>query len=316
MNEINEKGYWRVRLGRGHKYAEECFADNYIGTGWFGDEDLTGKFPEELQDFRKIYVPKYFETVPNPEKIEASHACGNLYRTCKKMQKGDIVLCPASKGDYRFAKINGDYYYVKGAGLPHRRGVEWFDRVVSKDNLTGALRRSLGSQLTAINVTKYAQEIEELISNTSSTTPIPKDITIEDPLAFALEEHLELFLIKNWKRTELSKNWDLLPERTEKGETVSRQFPTDTGYIDILAISKDKKEFLVVELKKGRASDSVVGQILSYMGDILQEIAEEGQEVKGCIIAFEDDLKIRRALEVSPRIDFYLYEIDFRLKKV
>ena len=31
---------------------------------------------------------------------------------------------------------------------------------------------------------------------------------------------------------------------------VGRQYPNDTGPIDILAISKDKKELLVVELKK------------------------------------------------------------------
>ena len=40
---------------------------------------------------------------------------------------------------------------------------------------------------------------------------------------------------------------------------------SDTGPIDILAISKDKKTLLVVELKKGRVSDNVVGQIQRYI---------------------------------------------------
>jgi len=35
-----------------------------------------------------------------------------------------------------------------------------------------------------------------------------------------------------------------------------------------------------VELKKGRASDVVVGQIQRYMGYVLQELAEEHQKVK------------------------------------
>ena len=56
---------------------------------------------------------------------------------------------------------------------------------------------------------------------------------------------------------------------------VGQQYPTDTGYIDILAVSKDNKELLVIELKKGRASDVVVGQIQRYMGYILEEIAEK-----------------------------------------
>jgi hypothetical protein len=47
--------------------------------------------------------------------------------------------------------------------------------------------------------------------------------------------------------------------------------------IDILAISKDKTELLVVELKKGRASDMVVGQIQRYMGYVLEELAETNQ---------------------------------------
>ena len=135
---------------------------------------------------------------------------------------------------------------------------------------------------------------------------------MEDPTAFAMEKHLEDFLIKNWAGTKLAEDWDLL---YEEGELISQQFPSDTGLIDILAISKDHKDFLVVELKKGRASDSVVGQIQRYMGYILDEIAEGEQGVKGCIIAFDDDLRIRRALKINPLIDFYRYEINFRLTK-
>jgi RecB family endonuclease NucS len=36
--------------------------------------------------------------------------------------------------------------------------------------------------------------------------------------------------------------------------------------MDILAISKDRSRLLVIELKRGRASDAVVGQIQRYMG--------------------------------------------------
>ena len=58
--------------------------------------------------------------------------------------------------------------------------------------------------------------------------------------------------------------------------------------IDILAISKDQKEFLVIELKKGRASDIVMGQIQRYMGHIKNNLAGD-KDVKGLIIALEDD---------------------------
>jgi restriction system protein len=73
---------------------------------------------------------------------------------------------------------------------------------------------------------------------------------------------------------------------------------------------------LVVELKRGRASDVVVGQIQRYMGFVQGDLAEAGQAVRGAIIALEDDLKLRRALSVTVNIDFYRYQVSFRLMKV
>ena len=68
-----------------------------------------------------------------------------------------------------------------------------------------------------------------------------------------------------------------------------------------------------MELKKGRASDTVVGQILRYMGYVQEEILEQGQTVRGVIVALEDDVRIRRALAIVDNINFYRYEVSFRL---
>ena len=70
-----------------------------------------------------------------------------------------------------------------------------------------------------------------------------------------------------------------------------------------------------MELKKGRASNVVVGQIQSYMGYVKEELAERGQKVRGVIIALEDDLRLRRALSVTQNIDFYTYKVTFKLIK-
>ena len=83
--------------------------------------------------------------------------------------------------------------------------------------------------------------------------------------------------------------------------------------MDILAISKDKSELLVVEPKNGRDSDVVVGQIQRYMGYAQYELAEVNQTVKGVIIGLESDLRLRRALSVIPNIRFYRYEVNFKL---
>jgi len=127
-----------------------------------------------------------------------------------------------------------------------------------------------------------------------------------------MEKHLEDFLVQNWSQTELGQTFDIF---AEDGVLVGQQYLTDTGPLDILAVSKDKKRLLVVELKKGKASDVVVGQTLRYMGYVQEELAEEGQTVVGVIIALEDDKKLRRALTMTTNITFYRYQISFKLVK-
>jgi hypothetical protein len=169
---------------------------------------------------------------------------------------------------------------------------------------------STGSIGTVSTITKYAEEIEKLLSGNIPATIFSTDSNVENVSEFALEKHLEDFLVKNWNQTDLGKEFDIYQE---DGELVGQQYPSDTGPIDILAISKDKKTLLVVELKKGRVSDTVVGQIQRYMGYVKDELAEPNQIVKGIIIGSEDDNKIRRALSVTVNIEFYRYQVSFKL---
>ena len=48
----------------------------------------------------------------------------------------------------------------------------------------------------------------------------------------------------------------------------------------------------------------------------MTEVAEPDQQVKGLIIGFDDDKRIRRALLAAPNIEFYLYKVRFELFKV
>jgi restriction system protein len=51
------------------------------------------------------------------------------------------------------------------------------------------------------------------------------------------------------------------------------------------------------------------------MGYVQEELAENGQQVKGAIIALVDDQRIRRALSVSRNIEFFRYQVSFKLVK-
>jgi restriction system protein len=299
-------------LGQKSVYAKEAHEGNFIGAGWLPDINLSDKLPKNWRDFNKKYISIYLEKYPDKKKVSAGLACGMLHTICKGILIGDIVLCPDGSGNYYIGEVTGDYEYIKDGVLPHRRPVRWFPRTISREEMSESLRNSCGSIGTVSNITKYADEIESFISGSHPASIISTDETIEDPSIFALEKHLEDFLVQNWHHTELGKHYDIYEE---DGEKVGQQYPSDTGPIDILAISKDKKELLVVELKKGRASDVVVGQVQRYMGYVKEELAEENQKVKGVIIAFEDDIKINRALSVAPDIEFYTYKIHFKLEK-
>jgi len=306
------KNYYRIMLGRKSIYAEEAYKGNFIGAGWFENIDLTNKLPENWRDFNKAMIPVYLEESPEKSKVAAGLSCGFLHTIAKRIQINDIVLCPDGKGAYFVGEVTSDYIYQKSGILPHRRNVRWYSKKIERSQMSQALQNSTGAIGTVSNISKYVEEIEKLISGDHPPAIVATDETIEDPSVFALEKHLEEFLVQNWKHTKLGKKYDIFEE---EGELVGQQYPSDTGPIDILAISKNKKELLVVELKRGRVSDVVVGQIQSYMGYVKEELAEKGQKVRGVIIALEDDLRLRRALSVTQDIEFYTYKISFKLAK-
>ena len=126
---------------------------------------------------------------------------------------------------------------------------------------------------------------------------------------FYIEKQLEDFIISNWENTKFGAQYDLIHE---DGELISQQYPTDIGKIDILAMDKKSKNFVVIELKKNQTSDDTVGQLLRYMGWIKKNKKDEG--VKGIIVAGQFDNKLDHARSMIPNCEVFLYEVDFKLK--
>jgi len=306
------KNYYRIMLGGQSVHAEEAYKGGFIGADYSVDIDFTNKLPDYWRDFNKKYIPVYLEKNPDKTKVAAGLCCGMLWTVAKGINIGDIVICPDGQGAYYVGEVLSDYSYHPGAILRHRRKVKWFPSRISRAGMSQSLQNSTASLGTVSNITKHAEEIERLITGQRLNVLISTDETVEDPAEFAIEKHLEDFLVQNWKQTELGKHYDIF---VEDGELVGQQYQSDTGPIDILAVSKDKRALLVVELKKGRASDVVVGQTLRYMGYVKEELAEKDQIVKGVVIALEDDIRLRRALTVTHNIEFYTYKVRFTLEK-
>ena len=304
------KKYFRVFLGSGGEHLKECVEQGFIGIDYDFNESLSPYLADTWSESRGKIKPVYNKFNPGKSAVGAGLSCGALWTFGKGMQGGDLVFSPDGNGNYFSGEVTGEYKYVVDSFFPHQREVSWHKSTFGKNEMSEDFRKAAGKPLTIIETTKYQDEIDLLIGDTRKQSIFSSDETVEDPSAFALEKHLEDFLIFNWSQTDLSKKYDLV---TDEGVVVAQQYQSDTGPIDILAISKDKKEYLVVELKKGRTSDVVVGQTLRYMGFVKNELAINGESVRGVVIALEDDLRLRNALSMVPAIDFFRYQVDFKL---
>ena len=127
---------------------------------------------------------------------------------------------------------------------------------------------------------------------------------------FALEAHLEEFMAANWSR--LNFGVPLTPTIDEG--TTGRQFQTDIGRIDFLCTNTSTGDFWVLELKRGRSSDRVVGQVLRYMGWVKEHLAGEKQ-VHGLIISHESDRQLTYALQMVSNVQAWTYEVSFSFNR-
>jgi restriction system protein len=304
------KKYIRLMLGKQHMYSQKCFEGNFVGTDFGLHQDLTNRLPDKWRDFNAEFIPVLQSQDPSRPKVALGLACAAIYNISKSLDEGDLVICPDGTRKYHVGEIVDGYYYAEGEILPHRRKVRWLNQTILRDDMSQLLQNSTGGSGTVSDISKYSEELERLLGNLTAPGIISNDSEIENPSEFAIEKHLEDFLVANWSSTELSQEYDIY---TIDGDTVGQQFQTDTGPMDILAISNDKQTLLVIELKKGRASDAVVGQLLRYMSYVKDELAEDNQTVKGMVIALGTNQRLERALSMVTNVDFYKYEINFRL---
>ena len=116
------------------------------------------------------------------------------------------MLSPDGKGKYFVGEVQSDYRYVPGAKQPHQRQVHWFEDTIDRSEMSISLKNSTGSIGTVSQISKYRVELDGLIKGEApKPILISTDETVEDPTVFALEKHLEDFLVANWSQTPLGK---------------------------------------------------------------------------------------------------------------
>jgi restriction system protein len=306
--------YFRVSLGEQGKDSGLALKEGWIGTGWLGDLDLTNELPETHALFRKKFNPIILESgeVGNP--IAAGLACGMTFTVAAYMQPGDIVLSGKRNGDFQVGKVTGPYYFAKGQPQPHRRPVEWMKHDIKRSYLSPQLRKSLSvGTVQTWSDSKYGDtevSFEDEIARLARGE-FPNTITqviFDEEIRFEAEMELEDFLEKHWEKTSFAKDYEFIMRQMQLD---------DAGRLDILARNKNGTEYLIIELKLGRASDRVVGQLQTYMGYLQSsDFCSNGETVRGVIIGATEDPKIRHALKVTNNIEFFVYEMQFNLRKI
>ena len=138
----------------------------------------------------------------------------------------------------------------------------------------------------------------------NTTNPLP------DPLDRLIETKLEQWLVEHWDDIDFGQK---LVIYTESGEAVGQQYDTGiVGRIDLLCEAEESNNLVVIELKRGRPSDEVVGQLARYIGWVKQNLAN-GREVNGIILAPEFDDRLRYAASAIPGTLLLRYQTRFEV---
>jgi hypothetical protein len=130
---------------------------------------------------------------------------------------------------------------------------------------------------------------------------------VESEFALSLERDLEHYLEGNLRAVESGL------KLFEEGKLTGRQFVTDVGRIDLLALDASSN-FVVFELKAGEADRTVLGQILSYMGWVKEHLSK-GTNVRGILIASDFSQDILAAANVLNDLTLYRYSVQFSFRR-
>lgn len=303
--------YYKIHQGPQNAHARLAVEQGFVGIG-YNMPDMS-KINLSDPQIRELIRNLYIETHPQATNQAIGSGSGAVIRFITSLQNGDILLVPLGDGTYKVGELIGDYYYAgPDQVIPHRRNVRWY-ATLDREKFSQPLKNTLGAIGTLSDITHQSIEIEALLSGDNvRVESIQANV---DQSEFALEKHLEDFLIENWNNTEFGTEYKLMTD--EDGGLIAQQYQTEVGPLDIIAIKNDRSEILILELKKGRSGDAVVGQMLRYITAIKKEVAEPNQNIRAVILTGQDDKKIRYALEaLNGLVEFMVYKINFSINKI
>lgn len=194
----NPRHYWFIRT-QGGSYFDEFFLDEFVGIG---HEDVPcveeHERTDELLEKIKLKHP------------QATRVLNQVYKFCKEMHKGDIVIIPsASSAQFAFGYIEDDDYYkvnvsdedIDEGKCPYtrRRKTHWI-RGISKGRVDSKLYTFFRNQQTLSMVDDYSEFIERAIHPfyiKDNIAHLTLDIrTPESPDAFDIPTYMQGILYR------------------------------------------------------------------------------------------------------------------------
>jgi restriction system protein len=281
--------------------------NNLISIGWLG----VGK-PSEM-DREELYqvVSQTYPDKPNRGKSLLTNMLWSFYHEIKP---GDVII--ARRGRKILAavgQVTGQAFHAPNKN-PNLESHANFLKVAWENKPRNKHFPSIVFPMYTLS--EISQEQYLALVEGTELPPIPEEEPQEETVSkqteFILEKYLEEFIVANF--TTIFGGTLKLYEDSEGNE--GQQYATNqVGYIDILAVEKETNSFVVIELKKGRSSDQVVGQILRYMGWVKQNLCTNGESVKGLVICSEPDTKLSYALSMVDNVEARYYSISFELQE-
>lgn len=287
------------------KAWEYDLANGTIAVGWARLGDVSRLKKSEIESrYRQFHGSSVAPSL-------VTRDVNALWAFYHEISPGDVVI--ARRGTKR----------VVGIGTV--TGPPFFDERAGRERV-GHLTEDAYPNLLPVRWEKREIEFDRIVFSFYTIYEIPEERYLEltrqaerqpaseAPAEFELEKHLEDFIVKNFAR--IFK--DRLKLIEDEGG-IGRQYPVisdgkQIGCIDILAKEPQTNCYVIIELKRGRESDKVVGQILRYMGWVSENLCQPGESVKGLIICKEADEKLKYALKlVGDKIKVSRYVVDFRL---
>ncbi|WKZ32339.1 MAG: endonuclease NucS [Thermodesulfobacteriota bacterium] len=280
--------------------------------------DLTNKLIsigwKQLGDVSKMSREELFNAIAStyPDKPQATKSlyANMIWAFYHEIKPGDIVI--ARRGRKILAaigKVSRSAFYTPGKNPIHYHShfieVAWQD--FPRDKVFSTVVFPMHT------LTEFSEEqFHNLLEGSGIQFQPDVSAAIEDLNAFVLEKYLEDFIVSNF---DTIFKGELKIYEDEEGND-GQQYATEIGPIDILAVDPTSKAFVVIELKKGRPSDSVIGQVLRYMGWVKQNLCAANQAVKGLIICRDPDPKLSYALEMTKNVLVRYYSVSFKLREV